>query len=1218
MSNLQMTGILEKMTGKDKDYRYMATSDLLNELNKEGFKADSDLEIKLSNIILQQLNDVAGDVSGLAVKCLAPLVKKVGEPRVVEMTNKLCDKSLNGKDQHRDIASIALKTIIAEITTPSLAQSILISLSPQLIRGITGPGTSAEIKCECLDILCDVLHKFGNLMASNHEILLNALLSQLSSNQASVRKKTVSCVASLSSSLSDDLLAKTTIEVVRNLGSNGTKSDLIRTNIQMIGALSRSVGYRFGPHLEDTVPVLINYCTTASENDEELQEYSLQALESFLLRCPRDISSYCDEILHLALEYLSYDPNFTDNMEEDTDDENHEEEEDDESANEYTDDEDVSWKVRRAAAKCLAALIVSRPEMLCKLYVEACPKLIDRFKEREENVKMDVFNTFIELLRQTGNVTKGQTDTNELSSRWLLKQEVPKIVKSINRQLREKSIKTKVGAFSVLKELVVVLPDCLADHIGTLIPGIEKALNDKSSTSNLKIEALIFTRLVLASHSPSVFHPYIKALSCPVLSAVGERYYKVTAEALRVCGELVRIVRPNLEGSGFDFKSYVHPIYNAIMSRLTNQDQDQEVKECAISCMGLVISTFGDNLGAELPACLPVLVDRMGNEITRLTAVKAFAVIAASPLRIDLSCVLEHVISELAGFLRKANRALRQATLGTLNSLIVACGDKIGPSTYEIVIVELSTLISDSDLHMTALALELCCTLMADKRSSRNVGSAVRNRVLPQALTLIKSSLLQGQALVALQNFFAGFVYSANTSFDALLESLLSSAKPSPQSGGVSKQALYSVAQCVAVLCLAAGGQKCSSTVKMLTDILKDEGTTNSAKQHLALLCLGEIGRRKDLSSHAYIETIIIESFQSPFEEIKSAASYALGNIAVGNLSKYLPFILDQIDNQQKKQYLLLHSLKEVIVRQSVDKAEFQDSSVEKILRLLFNHCESEEEGVRNVVAECLGKIALIKPVKLIPALKVRTTSPAAFTRATVAIAVKYSIVEWPEKIDEIIYPEIASFLMLIKDQDQHVRRAAVLALSTFAHNKPNLIKGLLPELLPLLYDQTIVKQELIRTVDLGPFKHIVDDSLELRKAAFECVDTLLDSCLDQVNPSSFIVPYLKSGLDDHYDVKMPCHLILSKLAEKCPSAVLAVLDSLADPLQKTINFKPKQDAVKQEVDRNEDMICSALRAIASLNRISEGDCSLKFKNLTSEISKSPTLWDKYYSIRNE
>lgn len=29
-------------------------------------------------------------------------------------------------------------------------------------------------------------------------------------------------------------------------------------------------------------------------------------------------------------------------------------------------------------------------------------------------MQMDVFNTFIELLRQTGNVTKGQIDVNEL------------------------------------------------------------------------------------------------------------------------------------------------------------------------------------------------------------------------------------------------------------------------------------------------------------------------------------------------------------------------------------------------------------------------------------------------------------------------------------------------------------------------------------------------------------------------------------------------------------------------------------------------------------------------------------------------------------------------------------------------------------------------------------------------------------------------------------
>lgn len=46
----------------------MATSDLLNELQKDTFKADSDVERKVSQIVLQQLDDASGDISGLAVK----------------------------------------------------------------------------------------------------------------------------------------------------------------------------------------------------------------------------------------------------------------------------------------------------------------------------------------------------------------------------------------------------------------------------------------------------------------------------------------------------------------------------------------------------------------------------------------------------------------------------------------------------------------------------------------------------------------------------------------------------------------------------------------------------------------------------------------------------------------------------------------------------------------------------------------------------------------------------------------------------------------------------------------------------------------------------------------------------------------------------------------------------------------------------------------------
>jgi cullin-associated NEDD8-dissociated protein 1 len=68
----------------------------------------------------------------------------------------------------------------------------------------------------------------------------------------------------------------------------------------------------------------------------------------------------------------------------------------------------------------------------------------------------------------------------------------------------------------------------------------------------------------------------------------------------------------------------------------------------------------------------------------------------------------------------------------------------------------------------------------------------------------------------------------------------------------------------------------------------------------------------RDLSNIQSLKHIILESFSSGSEEVKSAASYTLGNIAVGNLPEYLPFILNEIVAQPKRQYLLLHSLKEV------------------------------------------------------------------------------------------------------------------------------------------------------------------------------------------------------------------------------------------------------------------------------------------------------------------
>jgi cullin-associated NEDD8-dissociated protein 1 len=45
---------------------------------------------------------------------------------------------------------------------------------------------------------------------------------------------------------------------------------------------------------------------------------------------------------------------------------------------------------------------------------------------------------------------------------------------------------------------------------------------------------------------------------------------------------------------------------------------------------------------------------------------------------------------------------------------------------------------------------------------------------------------------------------------------------------------------------------------------------------------------------------------------------------------------------------------------------------------------------------------------------------------------------------------------------------------------------------MPLLYAETALNEALIRVVDMGPWKHRVDDGLETRKTAYETMYTIV------------------------------------------------------------------------------------------------------------------------------
>lgn len=149
--------------------------------------------------------------------------------------------------------------------------------------------------------------------------------------------------------------------------------------------------------------------------------------------------------------------------------------------------------------------------------------------------------------------------------------------------MKFKNGKTRQGCFSLLTQLVNVLPGALANHMAQIVPAIQYSLNDKNSTSNMKIDTLNFLNHLLLTHNEKLFHPYLDALVPPVIRCIQDSFYKIASDALLVCQQLAKVLCSALSAQ-IDCQNYVSDLYNATLVRLKQTDIDQEVKERAIVC----------------------------------------------------------------------------------------------------------------------------------------------------------------------------------------------------------------------------------------------------------------------------------------------------------------------------------------------------------------------------------------------------------------------------------------------------------------------------------------------------------------------------------------------------------------------------------------------------------------------------------------------------------
>jgi hypothetical protein len=108
------------------------------------------------------------------------------------------------------------------------------------------------------------------------------------------------------------------------------------------------------------------------------------------------------------------------------------------------DDDDTSWKVRRGGCRVISSIILTRPELHGFIIADYSLKLADRFKERSDDVKIELLDAFRLLV---------QSETHSQS----LNQFLGKIVSSLIKQSKNKNIKVRIATLSVLAALAQAL-----------------------------------------------------------------------------------------------------------------------------------------------------------------------------------------------------------------------------------------------------------------------------------------------------------------------------------------------------------------------------------------------------------------------------------------------------------------------------------------------------------------------------------------------------------------------------------------------------------------------------------------------------------------------------------------------------------------------------------------------------------------------------------------
>jgi len=1265
LNSSTVSQLIDEMENWDKDKRFMAASDLMQEITIYNQALDLHVQKRVCQAFLKQLEDQSIDVQGNAVKCLAKIVSKFQEQQIGEVLAKLSSLVLDGKPEVRDIYATCLKGLLSELPTSCSAlacQSVL----PKMLHGITSH-PSMEVKEECTDVFHDFLKRFGDnrvMQWSDQENMANSLLSLLKPKQykSSLRKKVISCIGALASVLADrqlDSLMRTLLADVRSASTKVEKQKYI----QCISTVSRNVGFRIGLHLRDIAPLFLQIVNQAteqdvsmdggeSEKDHEVVENCLNAFESFVLRCSKETAPHLEELSNVIMNLIAYDPNFysTGDDQDNTMDDGFDEFDDDGLVD--SDDDDNSWKVRRAALKVLAAMVKGLPDKLSEIYSKFAAPLIQRFQEREESVKLDVFSTFAEMAQAA--VSKSQASAGianvgaPTSARsWILEVErppppkgrpaaeiliavLPNCTSQLNKQLRSKSLKTRQGAMSLLRTLAECLPQQVEPNLAQVRDELVRAMRENNSS--MRLDALICMRHLSENFATPGIYQQLAPVLCPLfLKCCHDTYYKSIAQALRAVGTYVYTLRPNAPEVS-DQLIEMLPVFEVLRTKLMATDIDQEVKESALECFGHLAACVGDLsvFQCALQSGLPPFVERIKNEVTRSTAIRALKTMCISRVHVQpLTTVLPAVGGYLSSYLSQNSRAFRQQCLDALVHLVKKYGASMPLDTHRQIVTDIVPFITDTDLYITDL-----CVQVADQvlESCPQMAPVVVEKVVPAVLHVCRSSLLQGSALDSILRFLARVArHHQHCPFERLRKDLSDTSVVAQAQAQAQRHVISTLAKGLAAVVSSSTKDVQTTAIQTFLGTIQQCSASPSPEGvhqcELSLLALGETGKYMDLSQTPGFSGTLLGQLESSQDEIRLAAALALGYATVGAMATLLKVVIDNVQSAggttkgQKMQYLLLTSLREVIaigVGQRGDRslADHLQPHVPRVLPILCQYADSPEESVRNVVSESLGHLLMIDQETVLGALMSMLATKDRSNgrvRASAVSAVRFAAAKHCPLAT--IQPLKEPLLQCLSDDELQVRKAAFHSVNVVCLSQTcgEILRPHTEFIFDRIKEDSKQKPELIREVDLGPFKHKVDDGLPLRKFAYTVCTSLLAAYPEQV-ASPAIIDLVLQGLADSEDVQVICCQLLQDLCSWnfALFRIIGRISDIVEPFDRCIMRCIKQVQAKQQVGRAMDMLRLYARTLKVVEPIAEANQHKAFVDFMSRVMKDSVFLQVY------